>query len=392
VTATEPTDLDARAVALDALIRIEKDNSFANLRLGPMLTRSGLDERDRRLVSELVYGTIRQQRALDYLVDRFISADPPAQARAALRLGAYQLRYTDIPDHAAVSATVTVTPRRYAGLVNAVLRKVAKSPVNWPDEPTRLSIPDWIYQRLCADLGVDAATAAIEAQNRAPSVTVREDGYTQDASSQRVVEELAIRDGELVVDVCAAPGGKATGMAAAGAQVIALDLRAKRVGLIASNAARLGLANVYPAVADGRALPIRPGSADVVLVDAPCSGLGVLRRRADARWRISEDDVTRLGAIQRALLESAATLVKPGGRLAYSVCTLTAAETTEVAEPFTAAHPEFLAQPIGSSGEWMPWGSGGVLLPQDTDSDGMALFVWQRSGDNTASAMSSPDR
>lgn len=380
---TEPTPVTtSRRVAIDALVGIEQDNAYANLRLGPMLERSGLDERDRRLVTELVYGSIRRRRSLDHLVDRFLSSDPPPTARAALRLGAYQLRFTDIPDHAAVSATVDATPKRFRGLVNAILRKVASAPVSWPDDATRLSYPDWVVERLVADLGADDAFAALETMNRAPEVNVRADGYTQDRASQLVVEALGVGPGDLVVDVCAAPGGKATAMAGSGARVVAADLRPKRVGLVAANAERTAGARddggaVWPVVADARRSPLRSGVADVVLVDAPCSGLGVLRRRPDARWRVTASDVAELAVIQGSILAASSALVSPGGLLAYSVCTLTADETIGVAEVFAAAHPEF--EPVDSPTDpWIPWGSGALLLPQADDSDGMALFLWRR--------------
>lgn len=375
--------MSSRSVALEALLEIEADGAYANLRLGPLLDKSGLDERDRRLVTELVYGTIRRRRSLDYLVDRFLVNDPPPAARAALRLGAYQLRFTDIPDHAAVAATVDVAPKRFRGLVNAVLRKVAKAPVTWPDDATRLSYPDWIVDRLSADLGDDAAAEALETMNRAPEVNVRDDGYTQDRSSLRVVAALGAAPGQVVVDVCAAPGGKATALAGAGAHVIAADLRPKRVRLIAGNARRTAADRpdsgaVWPLVADARHAPLRPASADIVLVDAPCSGLGVLRRRPDARWRITPADVTELGAIQTDILDTSAELVAPGGLLAYSVCTLTRSETIDVAERFTDTHRGFeVAGPPGDP--WIEWGSGALLLPQADDSDGMALFMWRRA-------------
>lgn len=381
-TAPATAARSSRSVALDALVEIEADGAYANLRLGPLLDASGLDERDRRLVTELVYGTIRRRRSLDYLVDRFLTNDPPPTARAALRLGAYQLRFTDIPDHAAVSATVDITPKRFRGLVNAVLRKVAKAPVTWPDDATRLSYPDWILDRLRADLGDGAALAALETMNRAPEVSVRDDGYTQDRSSQRVVAALDPQPGRLAIDVCAAPGGKATALAGAGALVVAADLRPKRVRLVAGNARRTAAdrpegATVWPVVADAAFPPLRDGLAHIVLVDAPCSGLGVLRRRPDARWRITERDVDELAVVQARLLDAAAPLVAPGGLLAYSVCTLTRSETIDVAERFTASHPDFaVADPPGDP--WTPWGSGSLLLPQADDSDGMALFLWRR--------------
>lgn len=366
----------SRRVAIDAVAQITADNSYANLKLDPILTASGLDERDRRFVTELVYGTIRRRRSLDYLADRFLSSDPPPEARAALRVGAYQLQFTDVPDHAAVSTTVSAAAPRFRGLVNAILRKIAGADVVWPDEATRLSYPDWLVDRVVADLGHDDAIAALEVMNQAPDVTVRDDGYTQDLASQWVADLVDVADGSLVVDLCAAPGGKATAMAAAGALVIAADRRVKRAGMVAGNAQRVGADSVWALVADGRAPAIRSGLADRVLVDAPCSGLGVLRRRPDARWRIGTNDIVELAVLQRSLLDAALPLVAPGGVLVYSVCTLTRDETIGVAEGFAAAHLSLVAEPFPGE-PWRPWGDGAILLPQDADTDGMCVFRWR---------------
>jgi 16S rRNA (cytosine967-C5)-methyltransferase len=364
-------------VALDALVRIERDNAYANLALSAQLRGSGLDQRDRALVTELVYGTIRQRRACDFLVDRFLSSPPNETARAALRLGAYQLHFTDIPPHAAVSTTVAAVGKGLRGLINAVLRKVASQPVNWPDEPTRLSYPDWIVERLTDDLGSERATDALMAMNAAPVVTTRDDGYTQDVASQRVAEAVGVGAGGVVADVCAAPGGKATHLAGQGARVVAADIRPKRVGLVAANVAQLGLgSSVLVVTSDGLHPALRPHSFDAVLVDAPCSGLGVLGRRADARWRITPDDVSNLAVLQRDLLDAAVDLVRPGGTLVYSVCTLTAAESIGHDAWMAERHPDLTAlEPPAAP--WAPWGSGAILLPQELPSDGMVLMRWR---------------
>ena len=158
--------------------------------------------------------------------------------------------------------------------------------------------------------------------------------------------------------------------------MVAADVRPGRVGLVAANAVRTGATSVWAVVADGRQPAIRPGVADRVLVDAPCSGLGVLRRRVDARWRIQPSDIDNLAVLQRELLESALPLVRPGGQLIYSVCTLTRAESVDVASAFLAAHPELEALPAPGA-PWREWGEGAILLPQDADTDGMCLFRWQ---------------
>ncbi|HNE37645.1 MAG TPA: transcription antitermination factor NusB, partial [Microthrixaceae bacterium] len=179
----------ARRVALEALARIDDDGAYANLVLSAVLDRNDADlsSEDRGFLTDLVYGTVRRRRACDHLVDRFLTSDPPPAARRALRLGAYQLAFrNDLPDYAVVSATVAAAPKRFRGLVNAVLRRVATAPVEFPDDATRLSYPDWIVERLVADLGHDDALAALETMDLAPRVHRRADGYTQDLASQWV--------------------------------------------------------------------------------------------------------------------------------------------------------------------------------------------------------------
>ena len=370
---------DARRLALEVLGRIERDGAYANLALRAALDRCDLDRRDRAFVTDLVYGTTRMRRACDHLIDRFLHDDIQPEVRTVLRLGAYQLHWAGVPPHAAVSATVAVAPRRVQGLCNAVLRRVADYQPTWPGPAVELSVPDWLIDRLVADLGLDDALAALAAMNRPAPAVVRDDGYYQDRASQLVADLTGegLVPGGRVLDLCAAPGGKATALAAAGASVVAADLRPARLGLVAQNADRLGHA-VALVAADGRIPPFRPGSFDRVLVDAPCSGLGVLRRRADARWRGDEADVADLALLQADLLAGAAALVRPGGQLIYSVCTVTEAETAGVDRRFRGAEPRAEPEPVG--GPWRPHGdhgSGGLLLPQDLDSEGMAVFRYR---------------
>lgn len=375
---SSPPGVAARQVAADALIRIERDGAYANLTLSPLLERSGLDDRDRAFVTELVYGTTRQRRACDWSVDRFLP-DPDRvdlTARTWLRLGAFQLEFLDTPAHAAVGATVEAAPKKLKGLCNAVLRKVATArPASWPEPAIRLSQPDWIVERLVTDLGEADGLAALEAMNQAPSVTMRPDGYVQDLASQWVADAVGALPGQRVLDVCAAPGGKATRLASDGAHVVAADVRPARAGLVAGNARSLDLGpdRLSALVADGTAPPLRPASFDKILIDAPCSGLGALRRRPDARWRIQPDDVAVLSALQRRLLTAAIPLLCPGGELVYSVCTLTAAESIEIDRWLADAHPELEAlAPPGDP--WRAWGRGALLLPQAAGTDGMFIL------------------
>ena len=365
----------ARRVALDALRRIESDGAYANLVLGPMLATSGLTDMDRRFVTELVYGTTRMRRACDSIVDRFVTSPPDDATRSVLRLGAYQLVFAGVPPHAAVGETVGLAPKRTRGFVNAVLRKVSRLSVaemSWPSDGARLSYPDWIVDRFRSELG-DDAVPALERMNEAPSVTTRADGYVQDESSQWVAAAVGAGVGERVLDVCAAPGGKATAMAGTGAQVVAADQRLGRARLVQDNATTLDL-ELPVVAADGLAAPFRSGSFDAVLLDAPCSGLGALRRRADARWRIEANDVVELAALQAHLLASAAELVAPGGRLVYSVCTITAAESVDHVTP-DGFEVDPTEPPVGT---WRSFEQGWRVLPQDADTDGMVLIRYRR--------------
>ncbi|MBI1845155.1 MAG: rRNA cytosine-C5-methyltransferase [Actinobacteria bacterium] len=373
-----PVTTDPRALALAALVRIE-EGAYANLVLGPMLAASGMDQRDRGFSTELVYGTTRMRRACDHLIDPYLLRPLDAPTRSLLRLGAYQLHFMKVPAHAAVSATVAVAPHRTRGFVNAVLRRVAESTARPSDLATELSYPDWLVERLIEDLGAEDARAALVQMNEPAEVNRREDGYIQDLGSQWVADAVGAERGERVLDLCAAPGGKATAMAHAGAHVVAADLRAQRAGLVAANAAAsaasgvsgwAGGGKVSVVIADGRRPPWSTAAFDRVLVDAPCSGLGVLRRRPDARWRVQPGDAERLAGLQRELLVASMDLLRPGGTLVYSVCTLTRTETLGIDDWLAAEYPWL--EPLAVLGSpWRPHGRGSLLLPQSEGTDGM---------------------
>ena len=426
-----------RRVALDALVRIE-DGAFAHILVPQLLARTRLPGRDRGLVTELVYGTVRMQRALDFQLARVSNQAVPdlePDVRAAVRLGAYQL-FIGIPAHAAVSETVEVVAARQRGFVNGVLRALARvgPPWSWPagreigDLGVRTSHPDWIVELLVAEYGMADALATLALASEPAPVTlrvnpmratpesverelrsagvdstrgelvpealvlrepgdigalapVREGRATpQDQASQAVADTLGAQPGDRVLDIAAAPGGKTgaigermgdTGL------VVAEDAYAGRMRLLRRGMARLGLEHVHAIVADGRSRPVRAAAFDRVLLDAPCSGLGVLRRRPDARWRVQPEDVDTLAALQQAMLLEAAAAVCPGGRLVYAVCTLTAAETTAIDTYAERTLPEFVAVEHSSS-PWRAHGRGALLLPSDARTDGMYVLVLER--------------
>ncbi|HXW82154.1 MAG TPA: transcription antitermination factor NusB, partial [Acidimicrobiales bacterium] len=190
----KPGTVTARGLAITALVAAE-NGERANLVVPALLSRSGLDERDRGFATELAYGALRMCRACDWLVGQFARGPLEPVVRAAARAGAYQLVFMRVPPYAAVSATVAEAPQRARPLLNAVLRRVAglvqDGPPRWPDLGTRLSYPDWVIMRLGQDLGADRAMAALEQMNVAATPSVRPDGYVQDPGSQAVAEHMA---------------------------------------------------------------------------------------------------------------------------------------------------------------------------------------------------------
>jgi 16S rRNA (cytosine967-C5)-methyltransferase len=381
-----------RDVALAALERVD-GGAYANLALPPLLGRSGLGPGDRAAVTDLVYGSLRLRGALDAALAP-LSRQPlerlePLVLRG-LRLGAYELLFGGTAAHAAVAETVGAVARAgrrgQAGYVNAVLRRLAAAPPSWPDpdrDPTgwattRGSHPAWVVQEALARLGPRELLDLVEADNTRPQVSLRatpgrggreellaeltaagvaarpsplspdcmtlERGdpadlaavregraVVQDAASALVAPAVAAAPGDLVVDLAAGPGGKAGHLAALGARVLAVERQPGRARLVADTARRLGVAGrLHTVVGDGRRPPLRPGAADAALVDAPCSNLGSLRRRPEARWRHGPDEVAGLVELQLDLLAAAADAVRPGGSVLYSVCTWTRAETDGV--------------------------------------------------------------
>ena len=435
-TATDAPQ-SARRTALDALLRID-GGAFAHILVPEMLRAARLDARDRALVTELVYGTVRMRRAVDYLLAK-VSSRPLASldspVRAVLRLGAYQL-LVGIPPHAAVGESVNLVDARARGFVNGALRALARLGPVWPlpdgddleSVAIRTSHPDWIVSTLFDEYGVPDAIATLELDDEPPPVTLRanrmlttaedlaaelrdagvevtrgrlvddallvrhagdlavlapvRDGRAtpQDQSSQAVVELLDARPGERLLDIASAPGGKATAAAErmdGRGLIVAADVHVGRVRTVTRTAARVGVAGVIaPLVADGAQLPLRDAAFDRVLLDAPCSGLGVLRRRPDARWRVEPDSVQELATLQRVLLAAAARTVKPGGRIVYSVCTLSHEETLGVDAWAAAALPALRAStPPGPP--WRARGRGAVLLPSDAGTDGMFVAIYE---------------
>ena len=369
--------VEAREIAIQCLYRIDETNGFANIILPNLLEGRSLDQRDKNLITEIVYGTTRMKRSLDWVIDRYLSVPPPTKLRSSLRAGAYQILYMRVPSHAAVSATVSASSKKNKSIVNAILRRISEEArINWPNEGTRLSYPEWIIELLIKDLGKKNAFEMLEKMNEAPSVSVRDDGYRQDLASQWITDIIGVSKQDLLLDMCSAPGGKATALATQARKVVACDINESRHKLMHENKTNLSLGNLTQVVSDGRSAPFSSHVFDHILVDAPCSGLGVLHRRADSRWRIEEGDVRNLAKLQIDLLDSSVRLLKDGGVLSYSVCTVTNQETVDVVKSLENLHPNLIPEKLFHE-RWREIGNGLQILPQDFGTDGMSMFQWK---------------
>lgn len=373
--------MNARAMALELLMEWGRSRALADDLVERRLARQPLSPADRALAIELFYGCLRYRLALDYRLGQLVSRRPRAVIVFILQLGLYQLEHLDrIPAHAAVDEAVRLA-KQYASateanFVNAVLRRSLQSnetivPLECRDPWVSVSHPEWLWRRWVARWGAADTQALCEWNNQPPSVYVRVNTlqanladfpglcypvpdpgglfqsaawkrgqlYVQDPSTLRAVDLLDPQPGESVLDMCAAPGGKTTYIAQKmqnRGRLIAADASNDRLGRVAENCQRLGVTIVATLPCEGTRLDrcLRGEQFDRVLVDAPCSNTGVMRRRPDLRWRLTAAEITRLAELQRRLLQRAAEFVRPGGVLVYSTCSLEREENEAVLETF----------------------------------------------------------
>ena len=433
----------ARAVAARVLERVARDAAFADLALEAELGAPKLGARDRALATELVYGTLRWQRYLDWVLSphsrqRLDGLD--TRVLVILRMTAYQIVHLDrVPTFAAVNDAVTLARGRagVAEFVNAVLRSFARrgprerepTPPRDPVDAlaTRWSYPTWLAARWIARYGREEAIALMAAMNARPPLTLRAntlrltretlasrlaaeeklaatatryapEGLTvepggapaawrtfadgafavQDEGSMLVARLLEPRPGETVADVCAAPGTKTTHLAALmedRGRVLAFDRDPARVARVREATARLGIRSVEIREGTVEALAPELGARyDAVLVDAPCSNLGVLRRNPDVKWRREAEDLQANVERQRGILAAAAGMVKPGGRLVYATCSLEPEENECVTRGFLAGRSDFTPDPPAA-------------FPFPLDPDGVMRCLPHRHGTDGFTAM-----
>jgi 16S rRNA (cytosine967-C5)-methyltransferase len=367
----------ARRAAYEVLLRVFEQDAYADRAF--RTAADGLDERERAFAQRLAYGSVQRMRTLDHAIETLgkrpvRKLDPPVLA--ALRLGAYQLGYTDTAQHAAVNESVELVRgarlERAVPFTNAVMRRLSDGILqllaSLPEGPLKESYPDWIYDVFVRALGDDDALALMRAMNEPLETVVRLVRGEAPPSAQatdvpgayrvdRVAEGLVAagrvwpqsrgsqlaglcvdsQEGERVLDLCAAPGGK-TGQLRG--DVTAVEIDAARARELRENLATMRRDDVTVVEADGTALPPELDGFDRALVDAPCSGLGVLAQRPDLRWRAKP-----LPDLQLALLRSAAERVRPGGTIVYSVCTLNPDECEAIVDA-----SRLQVEPLGT--EW----------------------------------------
>ncbi len=402
-----------RQTAVEILVNVE-EGAFADALLEQ--SRHGFDHRDNAFILELVYGVLRQRSRLDWVLDAFSAqplSRTDVRTRNILRIGAYQMLFLDkIPVSAAVNTATEIAKQlgRKSGYVNGLLRNLDRKRGSLPDPPSgdparRLSVlyshPAWLVRRWANRFGYEKTETILRENNRPSPLVVRtntarttreqlkaslaeegaevaETGFSgsgleilsspgirtlsaydkgwflvQDEAAQLIGMLVAPQPGETVLDAAAAPGGKTTHLAELmGNQgtVIALESDPNRIRRIAENTARLGASIVKPVLAD--ATTFTEGPFDRLLIDAPCSGLGVLRRHPDGRWNKKEDTIRKRAGVQRRILQNCAGLLKPGGVLVYATCTTEPEENEEVVRSFLAAQSGAFA--IDDSRPYLP--------------------------------------
>lgn len=422
--------MNARKAAYLSLMRCEKAGKYANLEADAAIRKYELDEAEKALFTQLVYGVIERQITLDYIISLYTKNPDrkmPEPLRTILRLGLYQLLYLQkIPEHAAVNESVELAKTFYRGgapFVNAVLRRAVreKGNIRFPVPAIEYGLPVPLYTLWAHQYGEETAFKLAQSTTRKPTLTLRvntlkctpqtlmeeiecesapttlapsgirllenmpvsyfaplEDGlcFVQDEASQYAVSIAGAKPGMTVIDACACPGGKSFGFALDmhnQGKILSLDLHTNKLSLIERGAKRLGIDIIETHAHDSIHLCGEwVSSADLVLCDVPCSGFGIIAKKPDIRHK-DLSSIARLPEIQASILNTCAQYVKPGGTLLYTTCTLNRAENEEIAERFLQEHQELFTPAPFDQGRWYK-----TLFPFESDTDGFFIAKFQK--------------
>lgn len=424
-----------RRVLVTAVLKLEKEG-YSNLILDSLLKNSELNPNQKSFITAAFYGVVERKISIDFILNKFLNKPikkAPPITSAVLRSGAYQILFMDkVPNSAAVNEAVKIIKKSKekgnAPLVNAVLRKLCDEKlkeeiISSANPLVRFSVEEWIYNSLCNDYSKEQVDAFLENSLTSPPVFIRinplkenaydtlnteliniggsivstecEDVYlasglkgveglksykngmffVQDISSRLAAKALNAKAGERVLDCCAAPGGKSFSVALDmqnKGEVISCDIHPHRVSLIENGAKRLGLDIIKPTVCDGLKFNEELGLFDKVICDVPCSGIGVIRRKPEIKYK-SNEECLELTKIQLNILKNAARYVKKGGRLIYSTCTLLKRENEDVVKKFLQENPDFKAVSVFENGE-----NSVTFMPPQYAGDGFFIAAMER--------------
>lgn len=423
---------NARKTALDALLAVQSGGAYSNIALANILADSDLHGKDTSFASALFYGTLDRLITLDFVLSQFIKKPLEKTlpiTLGCLRIALYQIMYMNrVPYSAAVNESVNIVKRskeRFnANFVNGVLRSILRSSITLPEGDTayafgiRYSCPEWIVDSFICDYGKETAKSLLEKSLETPPVSLRvnntrisaedlvsalsEESITaipvsentltvkggidvaqsrcfkmgffhiQDVACQTAIGALCPHPGERILDMCSAPGGKAFTSAEImenRGEVIACDVHTHRVGLIKQGAERMGLDIIKPRLSDALIYNEDLGEFDAVICDVPCSGLGVIRRKPEIKYK-EFGNLLDIESIQRRIIENAHLYLKPGGRLLYSTCTLRNAENTCVIHGFLDKYTDYALKYERT------------FLPHIDGTDGFYCAVLLKAGDS----------
>ncbi len=422
--------MNSRTVAYEILLKIERDKAYSNLTLDKELSESDLSSLDKALASRIVYGVLERKITLDYALNQYIKSGVKKlkpNVKTALRMGAYQILFMDkIPPSAAVNESVKLIKKKaqYAsGMVNGVLRNLIRSGFEWPDENDKIlynsvkySCPEWLVELWFGYLGEEDTVKLLEHSLLPPPLYIRvntiktttdeliellavkgitaektdvEDSlllhgvsdvsnmkeyksgffFVQDLSSQVCAKSLNAQSGDTVFDMCCAPGGKTFTIAQTmknKGKIKAFDIYDSRLQLVEQSAKRLGIEIVEVKNQDASKFYPDCGMADRILCDVPCSGLGIIRRKPEIKYKAKEE-LNSLPEIQFSILMNASKYLKSSGILIYSTCTLNPSENEEICDRFISENPDF-----SKVGEYRR------LLPQNDLSDGFFIAKFRK--------------